>query len=64
MANPWSKKNPFMSMWLSSANALAARGRSAATAAIARQQSLAIKQAARSWTEAWLVATKPKKRRK
>jgi len=63
MGNPWSKKNPFMSMWLSSANALAGRGRSAATTAIARQQSLAIKQAARAWTGAWLAATKPKKRR-
>jgi hypothetical protein len=63
MANPWSKKNPFMSLWLSGANAVVGRGRSAATAAIARQQSLAIKQAARAWTGAWLGAAKPKKQR-
>ncbi len=63
MANPWSKKNPFMSLWLSGANALAGRGRSAAAAAIARQQSMAFKQSARAWSEAWLAATKPKRRR-
>jgi hypothetical protein len=63
MANPWSKKNPFMSMWLSSANAVAGRSRSAAKAAVARQQTLAIKQAARAWTGAWLAATQPKKKR-
>jgi len=63
LANPWSKKNPFMSMWLSSANAVAARSRSAAKAAVARQQSLAIKQTARAWADVWLPTTKPKKRR-
>ena len=29
MANPWLKKNPFMSMWLSGANAAVGRARSA-----------------------------------
>jgi hypothetical protein len=63
MVNPWLKKNPLLSMWLGHANALAGRGRSAATAAVARQQSLAIKQAARAWADVWLAAAKPRKRR-
>jgi hypothetical protein len=32
MANPWLKKNPFMSMWLSGANAAAGRASGQATA--------------------------------
>ncbi len=63
MANPWIKKNPLMSLWLSGANAAAGRFRGAAAQAAARQQSLAVKQAARFWAGAWLTGTKPKKRR-
>ena len=32
MANPWLKKNPLMSMWLSAANAAAGRARRVAAA--------------------------------
>ena len=32
MFNPWLKKNPFMSMWLSGANAVAGKARSAGAA--------------------------------
>ncbi len=64
MANPWTKKNPVMSLWLSGANALASRGRGAAAQAVARQQTLAVNQAMRFWTGAWLAAAKPKKRRR
>lgn len=32
MANPWLKKNPFMSMWLSAANSVAGTVRGQATA--------------------------------
>jgi hypothetical protein len=32
MANPWFKKNPLMSMWLSAANAVAGRARGVASA--------------------------------
>jgi hypothetical protein len=63
MANPWTKKNPFLSLWLSNANAAAGRGKSAATAALARQQSLAIKKATNFWTGAWLAPAKSRKRR-
>lgn len=37
MKNPWTKKNPFMSMWLSGANSIANRARGQATAAARRE---------------------------
>jgi hypothetical protein len=36
MANPWLKKDPFMSMWLSAANRVAGTVRSQATAEVKR----------------------------
>ena len=63
MKNPWLKKNPFMSMWLSGANALAGKARAAGTAETSRQQTSLTKQATRFWSDAWLAAVKPKRRR-
>ncbi|MFZ1428985.1 MAG: hypothetical protein WAS21_19695 [Geminicoccaceae bacterium] len=63
MSNPWTKKNPFLSMWLSGANALAGKARSAGKAETGRQQTGMIKQATRFWTGAWFAALKPKRRR-
>jgi hypothetical protein len=37
MKNPWTKKNPFMSMWLSGANSALGRSRGQATAAAKRE---------------------------
>ncbi len=37
MANPWTRKNPLLSLWLSGANALAGKARSAGTAAAKRR---------------------------
>jgi hypothetical protein len=53
MSNPWMKKNPFMSMWLSGANSIAntARGRIAAEAR--RQSSTAITKATSDMFGAW-----------
>ena len=42
MANPWLKKNPFMSIWLSAANRIAATVRGQATAQARRQVQAAI----------------------
>ena len=39
MKNPWTKKNPFMSMWLSGANSVMNRARGQATAAGRREAS-------------------------
>jgi hypothetical protein len=37
MKNPWTRKNPFMSMWLSGANSALGRARGHATAAAKRE---------------------------
>lgn len=63
MTNPWLKKNPFMSMWLSGANALAGKARSAGAAQAGRQKANLSKQAVRFWSDAWLAAIKPRRRR-
>jgi hypothetical protein len=63
MANPWLKKNPLMSMWLSSANAAAGRARSIASAETSKQQAELTKQTVRFWTRAWQSAAKPRRHR-
>jgi hypothetical protein len=55
MKNPWTKKNPFLSMWLSGANAVAGSARGRATAAAKRGT-------ATFWTSV-LTPPKPKKRK-
>ncbi len=68
MSNPWLKKNPFMSMWLSGANSVAnsARGRMAAEAR--RQSSAAITKASQDmfslWTGGLSSAARPKPKRR
>ena len=63
MANPWTKKNPLLSMWLSGAHALAGKARGAGAAEAKRQQASLLRQAARFWSGAGRVAAKPKRRR-
>ncbi len=67
MANPWTKKNPLLSMGLSSANAVLGKARSAGTAEAKRQQTSLVKEATRFWSGAWLadakLKAKPKRRR-
>jgi hypothetical protein len=63
MANPWLKKNPLMSTWLSSANAAAGRARSLVLAEASRQRAKLTKQTIRFWTDAWQTAVKPRRRR-
>ena len=60
MANPWTKKNPLLSMWLSGAHAVAGRARSAGAAEAKRQQTSLIKEATRFWGGTWLAGSKPK----
>jgi hypothetical protein len=45
MSNPWLKKNPFMSMWLSAANRAMGPVRAQATAEAKRQVNAAITKA-------------------
>ena len=68
MKNPWLMKNPFMSMWLSGANALwgAARGQSMAAgkALMTSMMEENVRQAMRFWGVAVdTQATVPRKRR-
>ena len=56
MKNPWVKKNPFLSMWLSGANAIIGATRGRATAQAKRQS-------ATLWPAALTPPRKTKKRR-
>ena len=67
MTNPWLKKNPFMSMWLSGAHSVAnsARGRVAAEAR--RQSTTAVNHAAQDLFALWadaMTGTSTAKRKK
>ena len=68
MKNPWLKKNPFLSMWLSGANAASSHVRSQAAAEASRQTKLIAEQGAREvmkfWTSVWLPPAKSARRRK
>ena len=59
MKNPWTKKNPFMSMWLSGANAIAGKARGQATAAAKAQTNAAVKQGMAGWLGAITKAMQP-----
>ncbi|OGB25979.1 MAG: hypothetical protein A3I66_09830 [Burkholderiales bacterium RIFCSPLOWO2_02_FULL_57_36] len=67
MKNPWTKKNPLLSMWLSGANAVAGSARSRGTAALKRQarseMTKGMKQVTDFWTGA-MVPTAPKKKKR
>jgi len=67
VSNPWLKKNPFMSMWLSGANSVAnsARGRVAAEAK--RQSTTAMTKSTNDMFSIWtgaLTSAAPSKRKK
>lgn len=65
MKNPWTKKNPLLSMWLSGANAVAGSTRARATAEARRQATTAMKKMISLWggVAAPPPARKKKKRR-
>jgi hypothetical protein len=72
MKNPWIKKNPFLSMWLSGANAVGGAARSQASAAIQRELTRTSRSAGADasaqivdfWSAALGAPAKPKKRRR
>ena len=67
MRNPWTKKNPLMSLWLSGANAIVGSARGRATAEAKRQTAAIMaegtKQMVRIWTGG-LMAPAPRKKKK
>ena len=65
MSNPWTKKNPFMSMWLSGANSIAGSARSRMTADGKRQAASMMTAGANEVANFWRNAlTTPSKKRK
>ncbi len=66
MSNPWLKKNPFMSLWLSGANSVAHSARGRITAAAKRQSKTALTKATSDlygmWAEAMTTGASPKKK--
>lgn len=67
MTNPWLKKNPFMSMWLSGANSLANTARVRLAAEAKRQSKAAVTKATNDMFAAWPGSSRPatpKKRKK
>ena len=61
MKNPWTKKNPFMSMWLSGANAVAGSVCGRASAAAKRQTAAAVRSGNRQIADFWTSALTPPK---
>ena len=68
MSNPWLKKNPFLSMWLSGANTVANSARGQIAAKAKRQSTTAIAKATKDmfslWTGAMTSASTPKRKKK
>jgi len=67
MKNPWTKKNPFMSMWLSGANAVAGSARRRIMAESKRQSTAMMNRGMKQVTDLWtgaLGVKPPAKRRK
>jgi hypothetical protein len=64
LSNPWLKKNPFMSMWLSGANAVASSVRGHANAQAKRQTTAAMTNATKTVFDAWSEALAPTQRAK
>lgn len=65
---PWGKKNPFLSMWLSGANAIAGATRNQMMAAMHRQANAAMVEGTKQVLALWGVDTRsrktPKRRRR
>ena len=72
MKNPWTKKNPFMSMWLSGANTAIGRARGHATAAAKRESkktastvaTAGTKQVVNFWANLLKPSATPRRKRK
>lgn len=64
MKNPWTKKNPFLSMWLSGANAVAGAARSRITAEAKRQASTILSRSSRQAMDFWNEALTPQPAKK
>jgi hypothetical protein len=59
MKNPWTKKNPFMSMWLSGANAVIGSARGRAAAESKRQSKAVVTEGTKQFVDLWTGAMAP-----
>ncbi|KQP18075.1 hypothetical protein [Pseudorhodoferax sp. Leaf267] len=64
MSNPWLKKNPLMSMWLSAANSVAGSARGHATAQVKRASKTATTKATRNLLDLWTLAPASNRKRR
>lgn len=67
MSNPWMKKNPLLSLWLSGANSVAGAAQGRVRANAQRQATAATRQVTQTLMQAWLApwaATPPRRTRK
>jgi hypothetical protein len=67
MKNPWIKKNPLMSMWMSGTNAVLGSARSRSTAEGKRQAATMMAEGAKQMVRFWsggLMAPPPRKNKK
>jgi hypothetical protein len=67
MKNPWIKKNPLLSIWLSGANAIAGSARGRATTATKRQTRSVMTKGMKQVTDFWtggLTQAAPKKKKR
>lgn len=65
MSNPWTKKNPLMSMWLSAANSAMGTARGQAMGAAKRQAATTQADAAKQIVDFWSgksLKTSPRKK--
>ena len=63
MRNPWRAKNPWMSMWLSSANVVWNTARVHAQRNASSLASKGYEDMLRAWTAAWMPPREAKRRR-
>jgi len=68
MSNPWLKKNPWLSMWMSGVNTVASHARAQAKAETRRTIDQGMKDSIDFWTKAWfpnvVPPAAPKRRRR
>ena len=63
MTNPWMKKNPWLSMWMSGANAVLGSARGRATAEARRQATAMTTNAAKQTVRFWTSVMTPQRKK-
>jgi hypothetical protein len=65
MGNPWLKKDPYLSLWLSGVNAMAGAAQGQAWNAATRNATAATRQMSQAMMDGWLAplaASKPRRK--